>query len=1858
MAAVARAQVTTEFEALSGQHPPGAPTGWTWGSFAGAAINGDGVISFGARLADQNTNGQGNGLWIGSGGQYALVVRQGDPAPGAGTGATFFSPGVPIVRSFGGASDEVSFVAGVNVSSNTVRSIYSVANRTTFEKVALNGETAPGGTFDLAGTFLLKSLDGRLVFTGNAGGAFAIWDWSAGANVALAARNGDNVPGLSQGTYDIGRLDNIALGGSSNKLAFVAAIDNAPFGATGFQQTVGLFLGPVNGVAPLVLRGDESPITGAVFDNFIGTFDVRFDGFDVNGAGDVAFIASILGEAGHPGVVDASNDAGLFLMSPGKTLLARKGDAVPDSGRGERFGTGSIDPFAEEVVLNNRDGAAFLAKLVDPSFNLRYGICVVDPLGGGPTKVAYEGDRAPGTPVGVTFGSLINPPSGTLYSRLQLNDKGQVVFLAIDSANNLGLWGTDPDGNLLLVARVGDQIQIAPGDSRTITAIDFVGNGGALASGGSDGRPHALNNAGQVVFSVKFADSSSGIVRASLGTAGANTSANHKHSITAKHPVNTRGGELLEGAVDLNLHGPMPLAFTRSYAALVGSDGNITSALGPNWLSNFDEKLIVNGPTVQAVTNEGRVMTFTKAKSTWTLTGPLDIPFELAQSGTNFILADPRSQRMHTFDATGRFTKIDDGHGNTHTLTYNGSGQLTKVEDGLGRALNFAYDANGHLTSAGDGTRTVLYAYDAGGNLVSVTDPLNHTTTYAYAAGTLLTSETLPRGNTPVTHTFNKKQVASEIGHPASGDETTAFSYDTTARTTTITDPLSNTRVHTYTATGELSAFTDEAGKSITLEGDATGRPTSVTDRLGRATQITYHAPSGKIATLTNADGTATKFDYAPRTVAGITFFDVAKITSSDGTSRSFKYDANGNLISVTDELGKKVTFTYDGHGRVLTFTNATGGTATFTYDAGENLASSKDGDTGATSYTYDGFGRLTKLTRPDSTHFDIVYDAADHVTSLTDERGKTYAFSYDNNGNVTAITDPANAMTQLSYDALDRVTQITDRLGKVTSVAFDVRDSLASETDELNHATTIAHDARFRVASVTDPNNAAMTFGYDDEGRLTAVTDPLGHTSTLARNKRGNVIAATDALGYTTELDRDALQRVTKIIDPLGRQTVLNYDKRGQLTGAACDGAGAASYTRDAAGNLTKITDPNHSASSRVYTPAGRVKSSKDPLGKTTIFAYDARGLLSMLTLPDAGTLALERDEVGQVTRLNFSDGTDLHFGHDALGRVISANGVTLERDVEGEITKSTQNGVDFSAAYDDAGRLTSAGNNNGVLVVSYTYDSSNRLTGVSDNLSGASVSFGYDAVGRITTVTRSNGVNATLTYDAADRLVRIQDGGFLDLQYTLNAVGDIVATKFTAPLVPAVAASPVALFKYDAAGQVKNSGFAYDARGRLVSAPSAHTFAWDGASRLTSLDSTTLAYDGLGDVATRTAGGATTRFFYHHAIADHPLVAEFDQTQNQFTRSYVYTPGGALLYAVDPTTHAPSFYHFDRVGSTLALTDAAGNVTDSYSYTPHGELLAHGGTSGASTQPFTFVGAFGVRSEGAYYQMRARYYDPVTGRFLSRDPRGPRLADVRTLDPYLYALGNPTRYVDPDGTSADDIAFFLYLGHAFGVIGEVNGPPVEVDPYYGTRYDAEVKTQVEKPTLPPNEVFTVSAEDARLRASVRQIEDFERSFDIAKQSQLMVSTVGATSVGGASVFVGDAITTSGTPSTTNADQEALRVRATVGLLGMGTPAGGDPFSGAAILLFEEALKADNHRQVEAMVADAAAFEAIDAASYEAIKAQLTSPKPPIVPDKAARAKAKAERKAALAALKVKAEADRKEAVKKEKEKFGVQEK
>jgi RHS repeat-associated protein len=113
--------------------------------------------------------------------------------------------------------------------------------------------------------------------------------------------------------------------------------------------------------------------------------------------------------------------------------------------------------------------------------------------------------------------------------------------------------------------------------------------------------------------------------------------------------------------------------------------------------------------------------------------------------------------------------------------------------------------------------------------------------------------------------------------------------------------------------------------------------------------------------------------------------------------------------------------------------------------------------------------------------------------------------------------------------------------------------------------------------------------------------------------------------------------------------------------------------------------------------------------------------------------------------------------------------------------------------------------------------------------------------------------------------------------------------------------------------------------------------------------------------------------------------------------------------------------FFHHNSLGSVVAVTDAAGTVKESYRYSAFGQptfFNASGVEVSASAvkQPFLFTGALWDEESGLY-QMRLRYYDPVAGRFVSRDPLGLWGDMSEAGNGQNYCSGDPVNRIDPMG-------------------------------------------------------------------------------------------------------------------------------------------------------------------------------------------------------------------------------------------------
>lgn len=1084
----------------------------------------------------------------------------------------------------------------------------------------------------------------------------------------------------------------------------------------------------------------------------------------------------------------------------------------------------------------------------------------------------------------------------------------------------------------------------------------------------------------------------------------------------ARDPVNAATGELvLAESADLDLGGPIPVCFERFYASRQAAEGNVVSALGPGWAHNYDWRLVQSTSfALEVITPTGRVLPFVRGAfdGVWSLAVAKDVPYRLTPFGGGFRLGDPVTGLVYRFDAQGRLDRIIDANGNALTITHGADGP-TLIADGLGRELTLSY-ASGRLAGVGDGTRAVGFAYDGQNRLSGATNPENETTTYGYdgaqPAQALLTARTLPLGNAPYTQTWDNKgrvkMQADALGN------TWSFSY-VPKGTTTVTDPKGKTNVFVHDEAGRLLSFTDEAGETIALAYDGNGRRSSIVDREGASSSMGYHGPSGKLASVTEADGAATALSYQARTNLGLTFHDLVGIARPGGALESWTRDQNGNLSCWTDAAGKEWSYQYGPRGELLVATDPKGKTRTFAYNADQTLASVTDEDGELITLGYDALRRLTSITQATKGAARMLsYDLCDRVTGFTDDAGGATGAVYDDNGRLGWLTLPDGGLYTLEYDLNDALQSVTDPLGNEVSatrdafkriqsltdgggvkldVKWDLRGRLKSLDDDLGISWSVTSDGEGLRDMSTGPGEEALDFGHDARGNWTGLHRGLSLVLAANYDGQGDPTSFSTGDGSQVSLQRDARRLVTGFDLPLaGSSTQLQRDSRGYVTGLTTPGGGQWGFAREARGFLGSITDPH---------------------GNQTQYQRNARGWTIGVTYPGGlGTGSFEWGVDGLLTRRLYSDGLDVQYTHDAAGRLDTTLGVDLDWDLAGRMSAS--NGI--TAARDGGGRLTSLELAPGKLV-QYGWGLGGELRSVATWF-GASWQFDYDAKGRRKTIQCPNGLETRYTWNPLGNVSRLWDvdtqpaggGGEVtlsDLRLDYDIVGRLRERVYELWFGAVRPQLGMETFSYDLAA--RQSGSTYDSRGYVID-DGTFTLDWDLAGRLQQVAGSGLTYD-IGwnslDAPTSIDDGTLAVGFVWNYTLESPRISVVTQSSTPIVY-YVHTPDGTPLASVDATTDEPRFFHFDDGGSTQFLSDDDGDVVATSAYDAYGQVIVETGLQDLLVGWRGAKGALSMRELGFTWEL-GRIYDPQTLRYLS--PASETGFDPITSNPYVIDGGDP---------------------------------------------------------------------------------------------------------------------------------------------------------------------------------------------------------------------------------------------------------
>jgi RHS repeat-associated protein len=958
------------------------------------------------------------------------------------------------------------------------------------------------------------------------------------------------------------------------------------------------------------------------------------------------------------------------------------------------------------------------------------------------------------------------------------------------------------------------------------------------------------------------------------------------------------------------------------------------------------------------------------------ITPPANCTMSLLRTNATHWL-EQRHGNLFKFDASGRLTNIVDRYGQGMVLTYNSSNWVTQATDWKNRSLTLNYSGTPlRLASVSDSSGRVVsfgYTTNAGQlDLASVTDPEGKTRSLVYDTNhqMIVVKDALNR------------VVASNV-------------YDGFGRVIEQYSQGDANQRWRFFWSGFENVEEDPTGANRRYFFDDKSRSTGVENALAQRARLLYDGQDHVVMTVSPLNET-NRFEFDGR-------HNLLRSVDPLGFTNRFEYDGQDHRLAAVDARGNTSRFAYNAQHSLTGHTNGAGDWTTFAYNADGTLLS-RAVPSGATSYGYDSWGQLSSATYPGGLGGEgFQNNSLGDVTQHTNPRGFVTGFQYNARRELTNTVAPTNLTTTVTFDAVGNVANTTDARGFVTSNTwsatrkllsttlpatpqggpvvsniYDSRDLLARTLDPLQRATLYTNDAAQRLASVTDPLLRTTRFGYDGDGRRTASTNAANEVarqewsargeptrSTDGENRlvqrahdaAGNQVTLTNRNGKRWQFQFDAANRLTNTITPLNRQTQIGYDNRGLVS---------------------IVREPSTQAATNLYDAKGRLTNRTDSVGAIT-YRYDANNNVTNAA-EQASSLSWTFDAYDRVSSYTDADGNVIQYRHDANGNLTN---------------------------------LVYPGNRN----VYYAFDSLNRLTNVTD-WSGRQTALTYDLANHLTSITRPNGSQRLIGCDAAGQATNILEKFANNYPIALfrlnwNTAGR-VGWEFAAPL-PHTNAPPARTMTFDEDNRLatfNGNAVTHDADGNLTYGPLTNStlvsYSYNARNQLLSAGGLGYGYDPQGNRASLTNGTNVVRFVVNPNAA---LSQVLMRVRPGVTNYYIH--GLGLLYEITETATTTNTltYHYDYRGSTVALTDGSGRVTDRAEYSAYGATTYRAGTNDT---PFLFNGRYGVQTDanGLLY-MRARYYNPYLCRFLNADPAG----FSGGLNFYAYADGNPVSLIDPFG-------------------------------------------------------------------------------------------------------------------------------------------------------------------------------------------------------------------------------------------------
>nr|WP_310634469.1 RHS repeat-associated core domain-containing protein [Paraburkholderia sp.] len=1040
---------------------------------------------------------------------------------------------------------------------------------------------------------------------------------------------------------------------------------------------------------------------------------------------------------------------------------------------------------------------------------------------------------------------------------------------------------------------------------------------------------------------------------------------------------------------DFVVDGPLPIAWVRTYRSFFDAN-DTTGELGARWITSYTTRFDIHASKLVYHDAEGRSLDY-PLLGAGAAHDDLTENLTLLRVDDRWLTLTRGHDSLEAYEKHGerfRLAFLKDRAGNQITLDYDAHGRLYRLIaphvqvafklDTRGRILEaFEHDAEGVRVA-----RLAAYEYDEYGDLVGAVDRYGNRREYRYRHHlvTRYTDRTGRGVNLEWDGTHAKARCFREYRDDGSDEVTLAWHPN--FRKVSVTDALGNVTQHYYDINGYTFRVIHPDGSEEWLYRNQHDKLVQYTHRDGGAEYLDYDE-RGNFVRHQRVDGSIVTMEYDAKDQR-------VRTTDAEGHIWEQAYDDAGNVVSAKDPLGNETKYQYDEQGLPVEVTDAKGGSKKLTYDAAGHLLSYRDCSGKTTQWTYDSAGRLI---------------------AAKDAAGGTKTYRYGANGELKEIVSPGG-VERVQYDAEGRLLMAIDPMERATHYAYDGAGRISQRVDALGQRLSYGYDRLGRLVRLTDANDATYAFQYDSVGRQLEEVGFDGKATRYTYDEASGRLLSTESA-----------ERVTQYA----------FDRGGRLASREAQGQ-TERFAYDANGRLIDASN-RYSRIQRFFDPVGNLVREHH--------AYDVFGVTRSYVWHHT------YDELGNRTRTVRPDGHAIDWlmygsGHVHGLLVDGEERLEIERDdLHREIRRTLSSRIGQSTLYDPAGRIErqTVQREKAPAPLSarrYRYDTAGQLTQIEDSRKGVT-DYRYDPVGRLLEAIGPGGTER-FAFDPASNIVDpVQPDRSLGYSFAARSESTLPAS------VPKVLGN---LLK-DYAG----THFDYDAQGNLVqkrSSMGTQRFEWDAYDRMSgaSVDApsrhsvSSYFYDPFGRRIAKVVDGVETVFGWdgdtlaYESGTEHSTHYVYEARSFVPMAQYVGAPVAGIETPVrregdrytpedDPLQRVPvasgdtrvMFYHCDQIGTPLMMTDEAGEVVWEATYKAWGEareVIERASTAGggeAVKNPLRFQGQFVDEETGLHYN-RYRYYDPNTGRFVSKDPIG--LAGG--VNVYQYAP-NAVEWVDPLG-------------------------------------------------------------------------------------------------------------------------------------------------------------------------------------------------------------------------------------------------